>query len=193
MIHYSDEAIIEGLRLRSDYIIKYIYQGIFPMILFMVTKNNGSEEDAEDNFQDSLIVVYKKIKANELDLSCSFRTYIYSVSRNLWLQKLSKRKQFSTQFADVEDYINMYEEDIQEKNNNEIEKFRLYQQHFLTLSSDCQKVLQLFMKKLSLKEIAEEMGFKTEKYAKTRKYLCKEELKKRIINDPKCQKFLSDD
>ena len=49
------------------------------------------------------------------------------------------------------------------------------------------------MKKMSLKEIAEEMGFKTEKYAKTRKYLCKEELKKRIINDPKCQKFLSDD
>lgn len=193
MIHYSDEAIIEGLRLRSDYIIKYIYQEIFPMILFMVTKNNGTEEDAEDNFQDSLIVVYKKIKANELDLSCSFRTYIYSVSRNLWLQKLSKRVQYAAQFADVEGYINMEEDYIYERNNNEIEKFRLYQQHFFTLSSDCQKVLQLFMKKLSLKEIAEEMGYKTEKYAKTRKYLCKEELKKRIINDPKCQKFLSDD
>ncbi len=193
MIHYSDEAIIEGLRLRSDYIIKYIYQEIFPMILFMVTKNNGSEEDAEDNFQDSLIVVYKKIKANELDLSCSFRTYIYSVSRNLWLQKLNKRKQYAAQFADVEGYINMEEDNIYERNNNEIEKFRLYQQHFFTLSGDCQKVLQLFMKKMSLKEIAEEMGFKTEKYAKTRKYLCKEELKKRIINDPKCQKFLSDD
>jgi hypothetical protein len=51
----------------------------------------------------------------------------------------------------------------------------------------------LFMKKVSLREIAAEMGFKTEKYAKTRKYLCKEELKKRIINDPNCQKFLSDD
>ena len=159
MIHYSDEAIIEGLRLRSDYIIKYIYQEIFHMILFMVTKNNGTEEDAEDNFQDSLIVVYKKIKANELDLSCSFRTYIYSVSRNLWLQKLSKRVQYAAQFADVEGYINMEEDYIYERNNNEIEKFRLYQQHFFTLSSDCQKVLQLFMKKLSLKEIAEEMGY----------------------------------
>lgn len=193
MIHYSDEAIIEGLRLRSDYIIKYIYQELFPMILFLVTKNNGSEEDAEDVFQDSLIIVFKKIKANEFDLSCSFRTYLYSVSRNLWLQKLSKRKQFSREFSDVETYITMTDYALSEKNQDELEKFRLYQQHFLTLNDDCQKVLLLFMKKVSLKDIAVEMGYKTEKYAKTRKYLCKEELKKRIINDPKCQKFLSDD
>ncbi|HLO91975.1 MAG: RNA polymerase sigma factor [Chloroflexota bacterium] len=193
MIHYSDEAIIEGLRLRSDYIIKYIYQELFPMILFLVTKNNGSEEDAEDIFQDSLIIVFRKIKANELDLTCSFRTYIYSISRNLWLQKLSKRKQFSREFSDIEVYITMSDYALSEKNQDEQEKFRLYQQHFLTLGEDCQKVLLLFMKKTSLKDIAEEMGFKTEKYAKTRKYLCKEELKKRIINDPRCQKFLSND
>jgi hypothetical protein len=82
---------------------------------------------------------------------------------------------------------------MEEIYDDEVEKYRLYQQHFLTLNDDCQKVLLLFMKKLSLKEIAVEMGYKTEKYAKTRKYLCKEELKKRIINDPKCHKFLSDD
>jgi len=193
MIHYSDEAIIEGLRLRSDYIIKYIYQELFPMILFLVTKNNGSEEDAEDIFQDSLIIVFRKIKANELDLTCSFRTYIYSISRNLWLQKLSKRKQFQREFSDIEVFITMSDYALSEKNLDDQEKFRLYQQHFLTLGEDCQKVLLLFMKKTSLKEIAVEMGYKTEKYAKTRKYLCKEELKKRIINDPKCQKFLSDD
>ena len=193
MIHYSDEAIIEGLRLRSDYIIKYIYQELFPMILFLVTKNNGNEEDAEDVFQDGLIVVFKKIKADELELNCSFRTYIYSICRNLWLQKLSKRKQYTREFNDVEDYVTTTEYNIKNNNLDELEKFRLYQQHFLTLNKDCQKVLLLFIKKMPLKEIAVEMGFKTEKYAKTRKYLCKEELKKRIINDPKCQKFLSND
>lgn len=193
MIHYSDEAIIEGLRLRSDYIIKYIYQELFPMILFLVTKNNGNEEDAEDVFQDGLIVVFKKIKADELELNCSFRTYIYSICRNLWLQKLSKHKQYTREFNDVEDYVTTTEYNIKNNNLDELEKFRLYQQHFLTLNKDCQKVLLLFIKKMPLKEIAVEMGFKTEKYAKTRKYLCKEELKKRIINDPKCQKFLSDD
>jgi hypothetical protein len=33
------------------------------------------------------------------------------------------------------------------------------------------------------------MGYKTEKYAKTRKFLCKEELKKRIADDPRSQKI----
>lgn len=193
MIHYSDEAIIEGLRLRSDFIIKYIYQELFPMILFLVTKNNGSEEDAEDVFQDSLIIVFKKINANEFDLNCSFRTYLYSVSRNLWLQKLTKRRQYTVEFNDIENFVTFPDYASKESNLEELEKLRLYQQHFLTLSDDCQKVLMLFMKKVALKDIAVQMGFKTEKYAKTRKYLCKEELKKRIVNDPKCQKFLSND
>lgn len=163
------------------------------MILFLVTKNNGSEEDAEDVFQDSLIIVFKKINANEFDLNCSFRTYLYSVSRNLWLQKLTKRRQYTVEFNDIENFVTFPDYASKESNLEELEKLRLYQQHFLTLSDDCQKVLMLFMKKVALKDIAVQMGFKTEKYAKTRKYLCKEELKKRIVNDPKCQKFLSND
>ena len=193
MIHYSDEAIIEGLRLRSDYIIKYIYQELYPMIKYLIIKNSGNDEDAEDVFQDCLIIIFKKIRENELELSSSFRTYLYSVSRNIWLQKLSKRKQFSREFSDIESYVELPDKDLGQLQVDEMEKYRLYQQHFLTLGDDCKKVLLLFMKKLSLKEIAEEMVYKTEKYAKTRKYLCKEELKKRIINDPKCHKFLSDD
>jgi hypothetical protein len=39
-------------------------------------------------------------------------------------------------------------------------------------------------------EIMKIMGYKSIKYAKTRKFLCKEKLKKRIKNDPRSQKFL---
>jgi RNA polymerase sigma factor (sigma-70 family) len=194
MIHYSDEAIIEGLRLRSDYIIKYIYQELFPTIKYLVVKNSGNDEDAEDVFQDSLIVIFKKIRDNELELTCSFRTYLYSVSRNIWLQKLARSRQFAREFSDIENFVDLPDKVMDQlSDNEEMEKYRLYQEHFLTLGEDCRKVLLLFMKKMPLREIATEMGYKTEKYAKTRKYLCKEELKKRIINDPKCHKFLSDD
>lgn len=193
MIHYSDEAIIEGLRLRSDFIIRYIYKADYPMIKYLVMSNSGSDEDAEDIFQDSLIVIFKKIKAHNLDLNSSFHTYLYSVSRNLWLQKLTERKKFRFKFEEAENFVELPEDEVAQLHAEEMEKLRLYQQHFLTLNADCQKVLLMFMKNMSLKQIADEMGYKTEKYAKTRKYLCKEELKKKIINDPKCHKFLSDD
>jgi hypothetical protein len=53
--------------------------------------------------------------------------------------------------------------------------------------------LQLFFDKVSLKEIADIMGYKTEKYAKTRKYKCKELLVSRIKQDAEFKKILEDD
>jgi RNA polymerase sigma factor (sigma-70 family) len=193
MIHYSDEAILEGLRLRSDYIINFIYKEYFPLIKFLVYENGGSGEDAEDVFQDGIIIIYNKISLNELRLTCSFKTYMYSVCRNLWLQKLSKRKAIFDKLTDVEEFIDLPQDLLKEASIAEAEMHRIIQIHFLALPDDCQKVLKLFLKNIPLRDIAGIMGFKTENYAKTRKYLCKEELKKRIADDPRSQKFLKDD
>lgn len=189
MIHYSDEAIVEGLRLRSDYIINFIYREFFPLIKFLVTENGGSEEDAEDIFQDGIIIIYNKINLNQLILTSSFKTFLYSVCRNLWLQKLNKRKAIFDRLSDVEEYLEVPEDVLTEATYTEVELHRIIQLHFLSLTEDCQKVLRLFTKNVSIREIAEIMGFKTENYAKTRKYLCKEELKKRIANDPRSIKY----
>src|SRR5665647_317427 len=193
MIHYSDEAILEGLRLRSDYIINFIYKEFFPIIRFLVLENGGSGEDAEDVFQDGIIIIYSKISLNQLTLTSSFKTYMYSVCRNLWLQKLNKRKAVYDKLSDVEEFIDLPKDVLQEANNEQTELHRIIQIHFLSLPHDCQKVLRLFIKNIPLREIAGIMGFKTENYAKTRKYLCKQELKKRIADDPRSQKFFKND
>ncbi len=193
MIHYSDEAILEGLRLRSDYIINFAYKEFFPLIKFLVTDNGGSGEDAEDIFQDGIIILYSKISLNQLTLTSSFKTYMYSVCRNLWLQKLSKRKAIFDKLKDVEEFIDLPQDMLQEISMEEIEMHRIIQIHFLSLPEDCQKVLKLFIKNVPLREIVSIMGFKTENYAKTRKYLCKQDLKKRIADDPRSIKFLKND
>lgn len=193
MIHYSDEAILEGLRLRSDYIINFIYKEFFPLIRFLVTENGGAGEDAEDIFQDGIIIIYSKISLNELRLTSSFKTYMYSVCRNLWLQKLNKRKAIFDKLSDVEEYIDLPKDMLSEASIEETELHRIIQIHFLSLADDCQKLLRLFIKNIPLREIASILGYKTEKYAKTRKYLCKEELKKRIASDPRSQKIIKND
>jgi RNA polymerase sigma factor (sigma-70 family) len=193
MIHYSDEAIQEGLRLRSDYIINFIYKEFFPLIRFLVTQNGGTDEDAEDTFQDGIIIIHNKININQFVLTSSFKTYMYSVCRNLWLQKLNKRKAIFDKLSDVEEYIDLPKAMLAEANVEETEMHRIIQIHFLSLHDDCQKVLRLFTKNIPLREITKIMGFKTENYAKTRKYLCKEELKKRIADDPRSQKFFRND
>lgn len=190
MTFYTDEAIIDGLKKRESGIIRYVYKEYYPTIKFLITTNSGTETDAEDVFQDALVVLYRKIARENLILTSSFKTFLYSICRNLWLQRLDRRV-FSNQFLEMEDMGDLQENQYFDQPEEDQDKYRLFQQHFLRLSEDCQKVLQLFMSKVSLKEIAEIMGFKTEKYAKTRKFMCKEKLKNSILNDPNFNKYLT--
>lgn len=188
MINYTNEKIIEGIRFGDRKIIDYVYEDCYPTIKFLITANSGNDQDAEDIFQDALVIIYKKINNNDLVLTSSFKTFLYSVCRNLWLQKLD-RKAISYGLLEKDNLENLQE--ILQIDFEDIEnvKYQIYQKHFLSLGRDCQKILRMFLKKVPLEEIAETMGFKTAKYAKTRKYMCKEKLKNKILNDPRCKQF----
>jgi RNA polymerase sigma factor (sigma-70 family) len=188
---FTDEAILNGLRTRDVPIIKYLYKHYFYPIRALVTSNSGTQMDAEDIFQDALVIIYQKIAEENLRLTCSFKTYLYSVCRHLWLQKLNK-KEFTYEFKESADLDCFQDKYNFEEQSEEMEKYRLFQQHFLKLSDDDQKVLKLFMKKISLKEIASIMGYKSGDYAKFRKYICKERLKNSIINDPRYKEMDQD-
>jgi RNA polymerase sigma factor (sigma-70 family) len=191
MIYYSDEDILRGLKVQDRSVVNYVYKEFFPTIKYLITTNSGSEIDAEDVFQDALVIIFKKVRSDGLVLTSSFKTYLYSVCRNLWLQRLDK-KAFSSEFLELEN-LNELQDTIQfEFADTENEKYKLFQQHFLDLGEDCQKVLKLFLQKVPLKEIADIMGFKSEKYAKTRKFMCKEKLKQQILNDPRFKKLIEE-
>ena len=192
MNHYTDEAILQGLERRDRGVIRYVYKEYYPSIKFLIITNSGNETDAEDVFQDAMVIIFRKIIENKMILTSSFKTFLYSICRNLWLQRLD-RKLFSYEFMENENLTDMQDSIQFEMRDAENEKYRLFQKHFLKLSEDCKKILKLFMNKVPLREIAEIMGFKTEKYAKTRKFMCKEKLKNAIFNDPNYKKYLIHD
>lgn len=182
MIHYTVEAVIKGLRTNDSEVLNFIYRKYFPEIRFFVIKNSGSDEDAQDVFQEAIIIIYKKLRDGVLDLNCSFKTYLYSVCRIVWLKQLEKRKIKKSGFSDNQVFVDL-QEGVDEM-AEEQERFKLYQKHFQTLHIDCQTILKLFLEKVPLKEIAGRMNIKSEKYLKKRKFQCKEILVKRIQNDP---------
>jgi len=181
MVHYTVEAIIEGVRHNDNAILQFIYRKYFPKIKFHILKNGGKDDEAKDVFQEAIILIYKKIKNNSLDLTCSFKTYLFSVCRYLWLKQLKEKKYLRAANYNGMEYVDV--EDDMEELYYENERFKLYQHHFNLMGKDCQKVLELFLKKIPLREIAEIMGYSSEKYAKKRKYQCKELLIKSIQND----------
>ena len=183
MQDYSVVEILGGIKNRDTKVLDFIYENYFHQVRAFIVKNSGTVEDAQDIYQDAILVVYQKIENDNLTLTCSFKTYLYSVCRLLWLKQLEKRKLNNMLAEEAGLYIELQEDlfSIYESN----ERYKLYQDHFKKLSFSCQKVLELFLAKIPLKEIAGILGFKSELYAKKRKFQCKEKLIQSIKNDPR--------
>ena len=59
------------------------------MVQSLIINNNGTADDAKDIFQEAMIVLYEKARSGTFELSCQIKTYVYSVSRRLWLKKIT--------------------------------------------------------------------------------------------------------
>lgn len=83
-MYLSDEAIIEGLRLRSDFIIKHLYKNYYPIVRFMLKQNTSKDpQKAEDIFLDALFMIARKIRNDELLLTGTFKSYFCQVCTKL--------------------------------------------------------------------------------------------------------------
>lgn len=182
---YSDAEILSGLKGNNTQVIRHLYKEMFQGIRIFILNNSGSESDAEDIFQDTLVILFRKVTKEELVLSCALKTYLFSVGRNLWLQRLELMKRVrmnKPQSAEIDD----------EKENLDLElihmeRLNLLQKYLLAMDKECQRLLRLFLQKLSLKEITEALGFSSTDYTKFRKYQCKNRLKKQMMGDPYCK------
>lgn len=168
---YSDEELLNGLVTRNEKVLREYYTLYYPGIRRFIVANNGNEEDARDLFQDALLILFQKVRGQQFELTCSLSTYLYSVSRYLWLKELEKRKKITHQTMDPEDFIDT-DSDIGRLSEYN-ERMRLYRIHFEKLSSDCRKVLGLFMEGHTIAEITIIMGYSSEQHTRNRRYRCK--------------------
>jgi RNA polymerase sigma factor (sigma-70 family) len=195
MMQISDEAILEGIRLKSQFVVEVVYDHHFSKIRRYVLLNSGNDEDAEDIFQEGLMVIYQKIKNNNLVLTSSFGTFFISICKRLWLKKATRQasSQRLKHAASTGNFLHMEAWLDELQLNDEVLKLGLYQKHYLELPQDCKQVLSLFMEGFSIKEIADIVGYENEDYVKTRRFKCKELLKKNIKKDPQYRKYFYND
>ena len=88
----ENDKILHGILSGDQYTFDELYEVEFPKIVRLVTKNSGTLDEAKDIFQDALVVLIEKAYRKELDLTCSIGTNLYSICRNIWLERLRKVK-----------------------------------------------------------------------------------------------------
>ncbi|MDA3824191.1 MAG: sigma-70 family RNA polymerase sigma factor [Bacteroidales bacterium] len=192
MKRFSDDDIIRGILKRDNHVIQFIYDENFGKISQMILNNSGSDDDAEDAFQESLIILFKRLRENkDFELSSTFSTYIYSIARLYWLKKLrDTRKMNVTELKrEMEEFLEFEEPPpVQDKD------FRLavYQRNLKLIPEDCQKILTLTAKDIPAKDIAEQLGFRSDSYVRKRRHFCKEFLVNRIKEDVEYQDLVED-
>lgn len=179
---YNDLEIIQGIRKRDNTILKYLYNEYFDGVYKLVAYNNGSEDDARDTLQEAIILIYKKITNESLELNTTFESYFLSVCSNIWKHELRRRER------EVKHILNYAEQDAEfldfiQSEYEQQQKYRLYQEHFNKLGKECRKLLRMYLRDFSFSHIAKTMKLKSESYARKRKKICKEHLVKSIKKD----------
>ncbi len=188
----TDEEILTGLKKRDNRVLQYLYKNAYNPVKQLVIHNAGSDSDAEDIFQEALIIIFKKLKDDPgFQLTSAFSTYIYSIARLIWLKHLRQIKKIEIDplNRDMEERIEFEEPlPVQDKDL----RMAIYQRTLLRIPEDCQKILRLTAQDITSKEIARQLGFRSEGYVRKRRHFCKEYLVTKIKDDPDYQAMFED-
>ncbi|NMB72874.1 MAG: sigma-70 family RNA polymerase sigma factor [Bacteroidales bacterium] len=180
-LRYTDRELLKGVLNEEDEIFIYLYKESYPSVRWFVLRNGGSEEDARDLFQEAIIILHAKLKEDGLILYCSVKTYLFSVSRHLWLKELARRKKLNLTEIGEEQYL-ILEENEGTELDQELMKF--YYEQFSQLSKECKKILNLHFRNVPIPEITRKLGYPSDNYTMNRKYRCKQRLLKKILRHP---------
>ena len=121
-IYEQERELLDAVAANDRAVIESIYRENFPPIQAFVLKNNGFADDAKDIFQEAMIVLFEKAKLESFVLTCQIKTYLYSVSRRLWLKKLQRNRHYPgiemlLETVPVEDEMEAHEKNNEDYDN----------------------------------------------------------------------------
>ncbi|MFO7722565.1 MAG: sigma-70 family RNA polymerase sigma factor, partial [Bacteroidales bacterium] len=155
----QDEIILEQLRLGDNGVVRRIYRANFPSVHHFVTSNSGDREEAAEIYQQAFIILLEKLQDADFRLNSSIGTFLFAVSRNLWLANLKERRRFVHGANDGLDMIEAAQEDI----SGLIAREREYDMMELSLNligEPCRSLIKAFYHEMkSMEEIAVLMGY----------------------------------
>lgn len=179
----NENALLEGLAQNNRKAIETLYKQHYKMVQSLIVANNGTADDAKDVFQETMVVLYEKVSAGNFNLHCQLKTYVYSVSRRLWLRRLQQQSRYL--LTDTENDYVAVEEDAEEHERRD-QEFTMMEKAIGTIGEPCKSLLEAFyIHKRGMQEIATAFGYTNADNAKNQKYKCLVRLKKLFFNQYK--------
>ena len=183
---YTNSEIIEAIKSnKADKVLLFLYKNLQPKISRWITTNNGSKEEAQDIFQDSILVFYSYVLKDKFEEDASVDAFIFRIAKNKWINYVKKEGKNTTLKDDIT--INEEARSTNKTNNQELINGLLEQ-----LGAVCKEILTYtIFYKISMEDVCARMNYNNPNTAKTKNYKCKQRLKNLINENPKIKQQLS--
>jgi RNA polymerase sigma factor (sigma-70 family) len=183
---YTDTELLAALKSPGsiDGAVKYMYREYYDTLKIYTCNNSGSDQDAQDIFQEVLVAFIDLAQKGKFRGESSIKTFLFSMNRHMWLNELKKRGR-----ADKRDTIFENEKDTTLPDISHVMAQNEMQQQVLAvveeLGETCKKILLAFYyENLSIKEILANLSYENEQVVRNKKYKCLKQLEQLLTANP---------
>lgn len=176
MSTHPDSKYLEALKNNDSRLLAELYRDHSAAIVNWVRRNNGTEDDARDLFQEALLALHYSAHRPDFRLTCPIGGLIFTICRNRWINQLRrKRKESEVRIMEAERYEpeSANESEYERIEADELDRKRL-NAAFAQLSDTCQKLLRLLALGRKPTEAAEALGMTNANTVYRRKNACAE-------------------
>jgi RNA polymerase sigma factor (sigma-70 family) len=183
---FSDSEVIESMRAgnNSDAAIRYLYRANYRKVEVYVNQNSGTEEDAQDIFQEVVVTFVELVQQGKFRGESSISTFLLALTRNIWLNELKKRGRSSLRDEKFEKGRIIVEDDVSNYMVNR-EMRNQVMELFGKLGDTCKKILlAYYYESLTMKEILQQLDYENEQVVRNKKYKCLKQLEQILTSKP---------
>lgn len=178
-MNYTVTQILEGLKAKDELILRYLYRQHSPMIAGHVRKNSGTDEDAREIIQITMLQLWTAVQEGRYQEEGKMERYIFQLAANNWRYELRRRRNrpagsLDATPIDVEDEgaENLEAAIVKDRYLNAVH------QALQRLESPCDDIIRLYhLQEVSLLEISKKMNYDYDNLRK-RIFDCRKKLKK---------------
>lgn len=182
----SDDALVAALKenRQVDQAVRFLYRQYFEPLSIYTRQNNGNEQDAEDVFQEVVVTFIEVVQQGKFRGESSIKTFLYSLSRHIWLNELKKRSRMQVRNLKFEKEKEQVDAGVGEYIAGR-EARRQVMDIIDQLGDACRQVLLAFYyKELSVKEMLNFLPYENEQVVRNKKYKCLKKLEEMLHQDP---------
>ncbi len=172
--------------------ILFLYKSVYPLVKRYIKQRKGTQDDAYDVFQESLLEVYQSIMTDTFQEKFTVTGYLYRVCTFKWLNK-SKRDNKIAYQHELPDILIEEMKEHQELVFVNSEDENILKQYFAEIGDKCVELLtNTIILDFSLEEAKRQMAFNSIGAVKMQHKRCKQKMMELLAKYPKILDKLRD-